>query len=149
MTIREYSKELLAELDKKFGPLTVTIRGPRRVYLRVDREQLTDLARYLHEEHGCRFSIATGIDTRTGVEILYHFSHDATGVYYTIKVCLPKDDLRVNSLAVFLPAANWIEREIREMLGVTFVGHPNPVPLLTAEDWPADQFPLRRDFEKD
>lgn len=149
MTAREYSKELLAELDKKFGPLTVTIRSARRVYLLIDRERLAPLARCLHEEHGCRLSIATGIDTRTGVEILYHFSHDATGVYYTVKICLPKDDLRVSSLAVFLPAANWIEREIREMLGVTFIGHPNPAPLLTAEDWPADQFPLRRDFEKD
>jgi len=148
MTAKEYSNELLNELETKFGPLGIKVCNPRRVYIGIDREKLPAAARFLYQDRGCRLSIATGIDTRDGVEILYHFSHDATGVYYTLKTLLPKHDLSIQSLATFMPAADWIEREIREMLGVTFVGHPNPAPLLTSDDWPADQYPLRRDFEK-
>jgi len=34
-------------------------------------------------------------------------------------------------------------------LGIEFTGHPNLIPLLTAESWPKDKYPLRRDFEPD
>lgn len=93
-----------------------------------------------------RLSIATGIDTRDGIEIIYHFTFDEAGTYYNIKTLIPKDDVKIKSLATFLPAANWIEREIHELLGVDFIGHPNLKPLLTAETWPADLHPLRRDY---
>jgi len=96
-----------------------------------------------------RLSICTGIDTREGFEILYHFSEDRTGVMHTLKVLLPKDDARVESLAVWFPAANWIEREMHELLGIDFVGHPNLIPLLTSDtDWDRTKFPLRRDYER-
>ena len=107
---------------------------------------LYDFAKFLFEEKHCRLSIATGIDTRDGIEIIYHFSLDEAGTYYNIKTLVPKDDSKIQSLATFLPAANWIEREIHELLGVDFIGHPNLVPLLTAETWPADLYPLRRDY---
>ena len=41
------------------------------------------------------------------------------------------------------PQAEWIEREIWEMLGINFKGHPNLKRLLLAEDWPEDKYPLR------
>ena len=44
------------------------------------------------------------------------------------------------------PAADWIEREIRDLLGVSFDGHPDPRRLLKAESM-ADELPLRRDFD--
>lgn len=143
---KKYSKEILDQIGKKFPDVAVKVYGPRRVYVRVPREQLYDLARHLHAEMGFRFSIATGIDTREGIEILYHFSHDEAGTFYTLKAVVPKDDPKIKSLADFLPAANWIEREMHELLGVDFTGHPNLLPLLTAETWPADLHPLRRDY---
>jgi Ni,Fe-hydrogenase III component G len=139
--------EFINSIAVKFPDISVKVHSPRRVYIRIERDLAFDLARYLYREKGCRLSTATGIDTRDGFEILYHFSRDPTGVYYTVKTIVPKDDPKIRSLAVFLPAANWIEREIRELLGVEFVGHPNPAPLLTPEDWPADKYPLRRDYD--
>jgi Ni,Fe-hydrogenase III component G len=131
----------------KFPDISFKVHSRRRVYIRIDRDHAFELAQFLYREKGCRLSIATGIDTREGFEILYHFSHDPTGTYYTIKTLVPKDDPKIRSLAVFLPAANWIEREMRELLGIEFTGHPNPTPLLTPEDWPQESYPLRRDFE--
>ncbi len=143
---KEYSKKILEEIGAKFPEASVKIHARRRTYIRVPREKVYDFAKFLFEEKGFRLSIATGIDTHDGMEILYHFSHDAAGTYYTIKTVIPKDDLKIESLAPFMPAANWIEREIHELLGVDFIGHPNLKPLLTAETWPADLHPLRRDY---
>ncbi|GAH24378.1 unnamed protein product [marine sediment metagenome] len=143
---KEYSKKILDEISTKFPDVSIKIHAPRRIYIKISREKLFDFAKFLHNEKGFRFSIATGIDTRDGIEIIYHFSHDEAGTYYNIKTLIPKDDLKIKSLATFLPATNWIEREIHELLGVDFVGHPNLIPLLTAETWPADLHPLRRDY---
>lgn len=145
---KEYSKKILDEIGAKFPDVSVKIHAPRRTYLRTPREKVYDLAEYLFETLHCRLSIATGIDTRDGIEIIYHFTLDEAGTYYNIKTLIPKDDPKIKSLAPFLPAADWIEREIHELLGVDFIGHPNLKPLLTASEeyWPADLHPLRRDY---
>jgi NADH-quinone oxidoreductase subunit C len=147
MSEKTPAMEFIDVVVAKFPDISVKIHSPRRIYLRIDRDRAFELAQFLYQEKGCRLSIATGIDTREGFEILYHFSHDPTGIYYTIRAVVPKDDPKIRSLAVFLPAANWIEREMHELLGVDFVGHPNPAPLLMPEDWPQESYPLRRDFE--
>lgn len=133
---------------ERFPDAEVQVYNPRRYYLRIGRESLTAACRLLHLELGCRLSICTGIDTREGYEVLYHFSDDRQGVMYTLKVMIPKDDPVLESQAVWFPAAEWIEREIAEMFGVQFAGHPNPVPLLTSDtDWDSSRLPLRRDYE--
>jgi len=143
---KEYSKEILDEIGARFPDASVKIHAPRRTYVSVPRDDVHELARFLFKEKSCRLAIATGIDKRDGIEILYHFSHDPSGTFYNIKTLVPKDDPTIKSLTDFLPAANWIEREIHELLGVDFAGHPNLVPLLTAETWPEDLYPLRRDY---
>jgi NADH-quinone oxidoreductase subunit C len=144
---KEYSPDMIAELEKKHPGLEIKIHSPRRIYLKIGRSHAYDLARYLFEKKQCRLSTATGIDTRQGIEIIYNFSHDASGTYYNVKTIVPKDDLKIRSLTDFLPAANWIEREIHELLGVDFSGHPNLAPLLTPDNWPESAYPLRRDYQ--
>lgn len=123
--------------------------NPKRLYIRIPRERLTGAAKYLHRERGMRLSICTGIDTREGYEILYHFSEDSTGTMYTLKVLVPKDDPKVESQATWFPATDWIEREMHELLGIDFPGHPNLTPLLTSDtDWDGGRYPLRRDYER-
>ena len=79
------------------------------------------------------------------MEILYHFSEDSTGKIYSLRVKVPKDDLKIDSLTSLIKGAEFIEREIFEMLGIEFTGHPNLTRLLLAEDWPEGIYPLRRD----
>ncbi len=141
--------ESLALFRERFPAVQVMEKNPRRLYLTIPREQLTAAARFLHQERGMRLSICTGIDTRDGFEILYHFSEDRIGIIYTLKVFVPKDDPRVESQGAWFPAAQWIEREMHELLGVDFIGHPNLAPLLTSDtDWEPDRHPLRRDYER-
>ncbi len=141
--------ESLALFKERFPEVIVFEKNPRRLYLTIPRERLTAAAKFLHEELGMRLSICTGIDTRDGFEVLYHFSEDRTGIIYTLKVIAPKDDPKVEALGSWFPAAQWIEREMHELLGVDFIGHPNLVPLLTSDtDWEPGRYPLRRDYEE-
>jgi NADH-quinone oxidoreductase subunit C len=61
-----------------------------------------------------------------------------------VKTRLAKDDLRVASVASVWRAADWHERETRDMFGIDFQGHPHLVPLLLPEDM-TDHYPLRKD----
>ncbi|MEO0081170.1 MAG: NADH-quinone oxidoreductase subunit C [candidate division WOR-3 bacterium] len=139
----------LDEFCKRFPEVEVYEHNPRRLYLSIPRERLTEACRFLHEERGMRLSICTGLDTREGFEVLYHFSEDSTGTLYNLKVVVPKDDPRLDSQAGWFPACNWIEREMHELLGIEFPGHPNMEPLLTSDtDWDPNKHPLRRDYER-
>jgi NADH-quinone oxidoreductase subunit C len=136
-------------LLERFPQSEVFEKNPRRLYIKIPRADLTAVAKFLHIEQGMRLSICTGIDTREGFEILYHFSEDKSGVIYTIKVLAPKDEPKVESLGTWFPAALWIEREMHELLGIDFIGHPNLSPLLTSDtNWEPDRYPLRRDYEQ-
>ena len=142
-------REVEAGLKILIPEAEVYEHNPKRLYVTIPRERLTDAAKYLHRERGMRLSTCTGIDTRDGFEVLYHFSEDSTGTMYTLKVLAPKDDPKLDSQATWFPATNWIEREMHELLGIDFPGHPNLIPLLTSDtDWEEDKYPLRRDFER-
>jgi len=58
-------------------------------------------------------------------------------------VALPREGARVRTLTETIPGADFYEREVGEMLGVTFEGHPGPEHLLLPEDWESEP-PLRK-----
>ncbi|MBX3175810.1 MAG: NADH-quinone oxidoreductase subunit C [Candidatus Hydrogenedentes bacterium] len=121
-------------------------KAPARAYAEIRAAALPRLARWLVSEAGARFNIASGVDGRDALEVLYHFTVEDIDLVLTLRVRVPKSDPVLPSLAEAMPAANWIEREISEMLGITFTGHPGMKRLLLPDDWPADSYPLRQDY---
>lgn len=118
--------------------------NPRRIYFTVDKKNIREVAKILFRDLGLRFAIASGTDTPKGLEILYHFSFDKTGEMVSVRTYIEdKKNPEIDSLAVISPGFEWIEREIWEMLGIKFLGHPNLKRLLLAEDWPEGDYPLR------
>ena len=61
-----------------------------------------------------------------------------------LKVRLPGDGPHVRTVSGVWPAANWLEREVWDLFGIVFDGHPDPRRLLMPEDW--EGFPLRKDY---
>ena len=61
-----------------------------------------------------------------------------------VKVRLAGADAHLPTLCDLWPAANWLEREVWDLFGIAFDGHPDPRRLLMPEDW--DGFPLRKDY---
>jgi len=122
-------------------------KSPNRHYFTVKKTNIVPVASFLFKKMGARFITASGIDTPKGIEVLYHFSFDREGgKVVTVKVLVSKQKCEIESIASIILGATWIEREIKELLGVKFLNHPDPRPLLTAEDWPKDKYPLRIDY---
>ena len=61
-----------------------------------------------------------------------------------VKVRLPGADPHVATVTPIWPGANWLEREVWDLFGIAFDGHPDPRRLLMPEDW--EGFPLRKDY---
>ena len=122
-----------------------TGRYGRRYYCAVAPERIVEVGQLLFEGHGLRLATISGVDEREHIELLYHFAVDEEGAFISLRVALDKENLEIDSLAPIIKAAEWIEREIHEMLGVDFRGHPDLKHLLLADDWPEGTYPLRRD----
>ena len=126
-----------------------TEHSPRRIYITVSPQDLKDSVRLFFNDYGFRFSIATGTDTPESIELTYHFSSDETGHLFSLRVHLTdKENPRVDTISDIITGANWIEREMWELLGVDFAGHPNLKRLLLSDDWPEGNYPLRNTQEK-
>jgi len=143
-------EELVTKIEEKLAGKVVSSRRdiPNRMYVYIEGENLPEAVRLLFDELSGRYVILTGVDTPAGVEVLYHFSFDGVGLVVTLRVLLDKDKPEIDSITPIVRGAEWIEREIHELLGVEFVGHPNMRRLILAEDWPEGVYPLRRSYGK-
>ncbi|MCK5148406.1 NADH-quinone oxidoreductase subunit C [bacterium] len=118
----------------------------RRIYLDIDAEMLEPVVTYLFNTLQSRFIIASAVDKPNNMmEIIYHFDFLHLPQVLSLRVVLSKDRLEIESIAPIIVGAEWIEREIHELFGITFKNHPNPVHLLLPDDWPEGNYPLRRD----
>ena len=77
-------------------------------------------------------------------EVVYVFVSIEHQLRVRLKVRLQGVDAHVASLTPIWPAANWLEREVWDLFGIQFDGHPDPRRLLMPEDW--EGFPLRKDY---
>jgi Ni,Fe-hydrogenase III component G len=122
--------------------------SPRRIYISIKPQDLKETVELLFSELKLRFATASGQDTPQGLEILYHFSFDSTGEIISLRVLIEdKKKPEIASLAPMFAGAEWIEREMWELLGIKFIGHPNLKHLLLIEEWPEGKFPLRHEHE--
>jgi len=122
--------------------------SPRRIYISIKPQDLKEIVRLLFRELKLRFATASGQDTPEGLEILYHFSFDSTGEMISLRVLIEdKKRPEIESLAPMFVGAEWIEREMWELLGINFKGHPNLKHLLLVDEWPEGKFPLRHKNE--
>ncbi|GAB4377379.1 MAG: hypothetical protein Kow0042_25000 [Calditrichia bacterium] len=145
MTIPEFIEILKTKYKLSFK---FQQHSEKRVYIRVPREELTQIVDIIFKKLGAKFSIATGIDIREGFEVLYHFTFDKHKFICTVRTLAPKDDPELDSIVSIVPGAIWIEREIYDILGVKFNGHPNLKRLVKAESVGENEFPFRKDFDQ-
>jgi len=120
-----------------------------RIYLSCESENSYAVNRFLFEDVPLRFVIATGIDSDDCFEVLYHYAYDQIGCMVTLKAFIrDRENPAIESIAPFLPGAEWIEREIHDILGIEFKNHPDMRRLILSDDWPEGVYPLRKDAAK-
>ena len=137
----------LSEIKDKLINIEQTMDS--RIFLLCEAENSFAVSKFLFEDLSLRFVIATGIDSEDCFEILYHFSNDETGCFVTVKAFIrDRENPSIESITPLIPAAEWIEREIHDILGIEIKNHPNMRRLILADDWPEGVYPLRKDFKK-
>ncbi|TRW97328.1 NADH-quinone oxidoreductase subunit C [Paracoccus sp. M683] len=129
----------VVDTELAFGELTVTI----------SLSGLVDLVDFLRSDANCRFSTLVDITAvdhparPARFDMVWHFLSMYRNQRIRLKAAIREDDL-VPSLIGIFPAANWFEREVFDMLGIMFTGHPDLRRLLT--DYGFRGHPLRKDF---
>ena len=124
------------------------VAGPREVYLRVEKDSLHSLIQYLKNNFNLHHIVTiTGIDMGETIDLIYHVTVYDRSLMLNIKTSVPKENPVMKSVCSLLPGAVIYEREVHDMLGVVFDGHPNLERLLLADDWPENSYPLRKDWK--
>lgn len=82
---------------------------------------------------------------KNAIEVVYDLISLPLGHTFAVKVMLDRADPRVESVGGIWPTAQWHEREAFDLMGVTFLHHPDLRRILMPEDWPGH--PLRRDYQ--
>jgi NADH-quinone oxidoreductase subunit C len=137
-------KDRLAEIKDKLIDTQQPLDD--RIFLSCEAENAYAINKFLFEEVPLRFVIATGVDSDSCYEILYHYAYDQIGYIITLKAFIrDKENPSIESIAPFLPGAEWIEREIHDLLGIEFRNHPDMRRLILADDWPEGVYPLRKE----
>lgn len=138
--LREWNSAAVAEAIEFRGELTVV----------VPREHLRRTAEFVHGDPALRFtylSDVTGVDcypAEPRFEMNYHLVSLDHRQALRLKVRAPGSDPVVESVTAVWPTANWHEREIFDLFGVRFDGHPDLRRILMPEDW--EGHPLRKDY---
>ena len=126
----------------------ISFRGELTVV--VYREHLRPLAEFLYSNKDLAFNFlsdVTGVDRfpiEPRFELNYHLLSLSRRETIRLRVRLPGEDPVIESVIPVWPTANWHEREIFDLFGVRFEGHPNLRRMLLPDDW--EGYPLRKDY---
>jgi len=140
-------------LDKQLSQIQDKVAGierarENRVFLPCEAENVYEVCRFLLDDLRLRFVISTGIDAEDCFEVLHHFSNDESGCLVTVKAFIrDRETPEIDSITPLTPSAEWIEREMHDLLGIGFRNHPNLQRLILADDWPEGVYPLRKEVQ--
>ena len=143
-------KELAAMLEMRMGDALVSHEiANDELTIRTTAPQLVKLVRHLQQDESLKFSTLVDITAvdwpgrRPRFELVYHFLSMYLNHRIRVKVPVAEDEI-APSLTALYPSANWFEREVFDMFGLLFSGHPDLRRILT--DYGFRGHPLRKDF---
>ena len=143
--------ELAAQMELRHPDAVVsTLISHGELTVTVQPSYLLGFVEYLKTDSSCRFSSLvdiTAVDypTRAGArfDMVYHFLSMYQNHRIRVKMAVREDEM-VPSITSLHPSANWFEREVFDMFGILFSGHPDLRRILT--DYGFRGHPLRKDF---
>jgi Ni,Fe-hydrogenase III large subunit/Ni,Fe-hydrogenase III component G len=141
----------LKQLREEFGAAIQRADCPsdRRLFLFVNPPDVKRVCRHIFRDLDARYVISIGADDRPfsgNFLVAHNFAFDKDHLLCSVLTYLPPDNPRIDSISGVVPAANWAEREIRDLIGIEPVGHPYPKRLVLPDGWPDGVHPLRKDF---
>ncbi|MGI6224679.1 MAG: NADH-quinone oxidoreductase subunit C [Peptococcales bacterium] len=139
----ENKKNYQELLTGKFGEkVVINEEKPSEVY--INAEDLLALVEFLKAEGLNFLADISSADYKEYFEVVYQLYSFDSDDRMTIKVKLNHDNPQVQSLNGIWRTADWLEREVFDLMGITFLNHPNLERILTWEGF--EGHPLRKDF---
>lgn len=113
------------------------------------KEVLKDIVKFLKELGFNHLQTLTAVDylnldTKHRFEVVYQFYSLTLRISLRIRVKVTEEDPIVDSIVDLFPSANFLEREVYDLFGIQFKGHPNLKRILLTENWKGH--PLRKDY---
>jgi Ni,Fe-hydrogenase III large subunit/Ni,Fe-hydrogenase III component G len=145
------AREKLNQLKARFGSAIQRADLPSdgRLFVFVEPAVIKPLCQFVFRDLDARYVISIGADDRPysgRFLVAHHFAFDQEHFLASFLTYLPADAPRVDSISEVVPAANWAEREIRDLVGIEPVGHRYLKRLVLPDGWPDGMHPLRKDF---
>jgi len=113
----------------------------------VECEQMVSAAQDLKNLGFDRLGMLTAVDRGETFEMVYRLTSRSMSAGIFLKCHVPRENPVTQSLCSLWPAANWQEREVYDMFGISFEGHPDLRRILLPPEW--EGHPLRKDYEDD
>jgi NADH/F420H2 dehydrogenase subunit C len=133
--------EAFLSAKEAFGELSVSVR----------REAILDVCQTLHDDPELAFDHITDIcsvdfpNDPERFEMIYQLYSIGKNRRVRVKARVPEDDCRIDSVTPVWKGANFLEREVYDMMGIRFNNHPDLRRILMTEDY-EEGYPLRKDF---
>jgi NADH-quinone oxidoreductase subunit C len=150
-----YFDEVYGALAEAFPGLddalegVVVDRGEMTLYVKPSR--IADVAKVMRDDPSLRFELCSsvsGVDYLGSDQRRLHVAYQLTSLTYRrqvrLEVAVTAEQPDVPTVTQIYPTADWHEREVYDMFGVVFTGHPNLTRILMPDDW--EGFPQRKDY---
>lgn len=128
-------------LKEAFGEVTFSVQ----------REKIVAFLKYLHEDAALDFDHITDLTSvdfpneAPRFEVIYHLYSIEKNHRIRVKARVPEEDCTIDSATGIWKGANFLEREVYDMMGIVFNNHPDLRRILMTEDYD-EGYPLRKDF---
>ncbi len=138
--IAETFQNIIQETKTSFGELTLSIK----------KEEIVSLCRFLHDDPEMSFDHITDIcsldfpEDEERFEMVYMFYSIPKKHRIRIKARISEEDCTIDSISSIWKGANFMEREVYDMMGIRFNHHPDLRRIMMPEDF--EGYPLRKDF---
>ena len=136
--LKDRFADAILETKEFRGEVTVTVK----------KESILDVLKCLRDDLRYNFlTDVTAVDylgQSPRFQVVYHLMSIQNKDRIRVKAPVTENDCTIDSAASLWNAANWLEREAYDLMGINFVGHPNMVRILMTDDWVGH--PLRKDY---
>ena len=145
-TLEDLEKKINSELTTKINKTQIK---HNQIYLETDKDDLIDVCLFLKTNNDTKFKQLIDItvvdypERNQRFELVYLFLSHEFNKRIVLKYSISENEV-ISSLTSIFPSANWMEREVFDMYGVSFKDHPDLRRILT--DYGFEGHPLRKDF---
>ena len=142
-------------IEEQFaGQVLGTTMYAGQVGVMIKKDKIKDICQYLHDEPGLKMAHLADLtavdysrypgDNGPRFEVVYNLISTEYRHRIRLKVRVPEEDPRIDTVSAVWHTANWHERETFDLMGIKFDGHPDLRRILLPEDW--EGHPLRKEY---